>query len=327
MTRYVARRIIIGAFVLMLTSMIIYGLIRIMPSDFVQNTTAGNTRITGEMKQQMIRSYGLDQSVVSGYISWGSNLLRGELGQSFLYKKAVAEVIRSGAAVTLFISIAALMIQLAIAIPLGLHAGFYKSRFSTRITNALSLVSISVPIFFLGIVLQKILAIDLGLFPLQGQISLKQDYQGAMGLLDFAWHMALPVLTVAVSSVGSSIKYMKANVEKISKSEYVLAAKARGVSPRKILWQEIMPNVRVMLVTIIFRELPLLLTGTLIVEQIFGLNGVGAMAFKALLMGDVPFIMGFAMMVAFLIVGFSILEDVFYHLADPRIRIGGGGVK
>ena len=327
MYRYVVKRILVGALVLLITSIIIYGLIRIMPGDFIQSTTAGNSRITAEMKAQMIKSYGLDRSIVSGYLNWGGNLIQGDLGKSFLYKKPITDVIKSGAAVTLFISIAALVIQLAVALFLGLHSGYYRNRLSTYATNFLSVISISIPVFFLGLLLQKFLAIDIGAFPLQGQVSLKQNYTGVMAFFDFAWHMALPILTVAVSNMGSTIKYIQANVEKISRTEYVLAAKARGVSSKNILWQEILPNVRVLLVSITFRELPFLMTGTLIIEQIFGLNGVGAMAFKALLMGDVPFIMGFAMIVAFLIVTFSILEDVFYHMADPRIRIGGGAVK
>jgi peptide/nickel transport system permease protein len=327
MIQYYAKRIIIGAIILFITSLIIYGLIRLMPSDYVQNTTAGNSSITAEMKVQMTKSYGLDLPFTSGYINWVSGLMKGDLGVSFLYKKPILEVIKSGAFVTLFISIIALIIQLGIALILGLNAGYHKTRVSTYLTDLLSIVSVSVPIFFLGLLLQKFLAIDAGIFPLQGQVSLKQDFVGVFGFFDFAWHMILPILTVAISSMGGTIKYIKASVEKISKTEYILAAKARGVSSNKIIWQEIFPNIKVLFVSIVFRELPLLLTGTLIIEQIFGLNGVGAMAFKALLMGDVPFIMGFAMLVAFLIVVFSIVEDVFYHLADPRIRIGGGAIK
>lgn len=327
MGRYVVQRILIGVLVLMITSIIIYGLIRIMPSDFVQNSTVGNASITTEMKAQLVKSYGLDRPLVSGYLNWAGSLIQGDLGVSFLYKKPITGVIQSGAFVTLFISIGALIFQLTAALFLGLHSGYYKKRLSTYATNFLSLLSISIPVFFLGLLLQKFLAIDAGVFPLQGEISLKQNYTGGMRIFDFAWHMALPILTVAISNMGSTIKIIEANVEKISKSEYVLAAKARGVTSRNILWQEIIPNVKVLLVSISFRELPLLLTGTLIIEQIYGLNGVGAMAFKALLMGDIPFIMGFAMMVAFLIVVFAIAEDIFYHLADPRIRIGGGAIK
>lgn len=327
MIRYIVKRILIGGLVLMITSILIYGLIRIMPSNFVQNTTAGNSRITAEMKAQMDKGYGLDRPLVSGYLNWGGNLIKGNLGESFLYKRPIIDVIKSGAAITLFISITALIIQMAVALFLGLYSGYYRNRFSSHATNFLSLLSISVPVFFLGLLLQKFLAIDLGVFPLQGQISLKQDYHGVARFFDFVWHMILPIITVAISNMGSTIKYIKANVEKIAGAEYILAAKARGVSVKNILWQEIVPNVKVLLISVLFRELPFLLTGTLIIEQIFGLNGVGAMAFKALLMGDVPYIMGFAMLVAFLIIVFSIIEDIFYHLADPRIRIGGGAIK
>lgn len=297
-----------------------------MPGDYVQNRIAGNARMTGEAKQQMIESYGLEVSAVEGYFRWIFNGIMGDFGISFLYKKPVSQVIGSGIVMTLFISVSALLLQLALSLWLGIKAAFERNKTLRPIVGAFAVLSISVPAFFVALLLQRWLALDLELFPLQGQVSLKYDYTGIPYALDLLKHMTLPILTLVLTGVGGTTKYIKEQTEAILGSEYVLAAVGRGFGEKEIIRQQILPNIRVLLAVIVGKEIPGLLTRTLIIEEIFVLNGVGTIVFAGLAMGDIPLIMGFSMLIALIVVFCAIAEDIIYALADPRIRLGKGAI-
>ena len=322
--RYIIKRIITGIFLLFILSVLIYGLVRLMPGDYVQNSIAGNARITSEAKERMIENYGLSMSVPEGYCTWISNGLSGDFGISFLYKKSVTDVIASGIGITLLISCSALIFQILISLWIGINAAFQRHKAIRRIAAVFSVLSVSTPVFFVALLLQKWLALDLGLLPLQGQISLKYDYSGIMHVLDLILHLLIPVLTLVITGSGYTIKYIKERTEAVLASEYVLSAVSRGFGEKEIIKQQVLPNIRVLLAVIIGREIPGLLTKTLIIEEIFVLNGVGTIVFAGLSMADIPLIMGFSMLVAILVVICAIAEDVLYALSDPRIRLGKG---
>lgn len=297
-----------------------------MPGDYVKNTTVGNARISGISKQQMIESYGLEIGPVEGYVRWISKGIRGDLGLSFLYKKSVLHVIGSGIPMTLLISSCSLFLQLIISLWLGIGAAFKKNRIRKRLTGLITILSISLPVFFVALLLQKWLALDLTLLPLQGQISLKQDYEGVLYGLDVAKHLILPVTALTVTGLGGTTKYIRERTEEILASDYVLAAVCRGFDEKEIIKQQVKPNLRVLLSVIIGKEIPALLTKTLIIEEIFALKGVGTIIFAGLAVGDIPLIMGFSLLIAIFVVLCAIGEDVLYCLSDPRIRLGKGAI-
>lgn len=322
---YIVKRIIIGIFVLFALSLLIYGLIRLMPGDYVQNSIAGSTRLSAAAKEQMIKSYGLDSSVAEGYIQWISNGLRGDFGTSFLYKRPVAQVICEGLPTTLLISVTALCIQLILALWIGISSAFQDSAKWRLFFGPSTVLSISMPVFFAALLLQKWLALDLGLFPLQGQISLKVEYTGILYIVDVMNHLVLPIFTLVLTGVGGTARYIKEHAERILSSDFVFAAMARGFEKKQIVKYHLLPNLRVLLVVIIGREIPGLLTKTLIVEEVFALNGLGTSVFAALSMGDIPVIMGFSVFLAFIVIFCALAEDIAYVLSDPRIRLGKGG--
>lgn len=322
---YIVKRIIIAIFVLFALSLLLYALIRIMPGDYVQNSIAGSGRLTAQAKEQMIRSYGLDSSVAEGYIQWITNSIRGDFGSSFLYKRPVTEVIGNGLLTTLLISVTALVIQLVLALFLGMRAAFQTGIKWKLFFNALTVLSISLPVFFVALLLQKWLALDMGLFPLQGQISLKYEYRGVLYIIDVMNHLALPILTLVITGVGGTARYIKEHTELILSSDFVFGAMARGFGRKQITRYHVLPNLRVLLAVIIGREIPGLLTKTLIVEEIFALNGLGTSVFAGLAMGDIPLIMGFSVLLAFIVLFCALFEDIAYALSDPRIRLGKGG--
>jgi len=322
---YIVKRIIIGIFVLFALSVLLYALIRIMPGDYVQNSIAGSGRLTAQAKEQMIKSYGLDSSVGEGYIQWITNSFRGEFGTSFLYKKPVTEVISDGLFTTMLISVTALMIQLLLALYLGIRSAFEAGIRWRLFFNTTTVLSISLPVFFVALLLQKWLALDMGLFPLQGQVSLKYEYTGILYIVDVMDHLILPILTLVLTGAGGTARYIKEHTERILSSDFVFGAITRGFGRKQIIRYHVLPNLRVLLAVIIGKEIPGLLTRTLIVEDVFALNGLGTSVFAGLAMGDVPLIMGFSILLAFIVLFSALFEDIAYALSDPRIRLGKGG--
>jgi len=322
---YIVKRIIIGVFVLFVLSLLLYALIRIMPGDYVQNSVAGSGRFTAQAKEQMIRSYGLDISIAEGYMQWITNSIRGEFGTSFLFKRPVAQVIGDGLFTTLLISVTALAIQLLLALFLGIRSAFQTGIKWKLCFNTLTVLSVSLPVFFVALLLQKWLALDIALFPLQGQVSLKYEYTGALYIADVMNHLALPIITLVLTGVGATARYIEKHTEQILASDFVFGAIARGFGRKQITRYHVLPNLRVLLAVIIGREIPGLLTRTLIVEEIFALNGLGTSVFAGLAMGDIPLIMGFSVLLAFIVLLSALFEDIAYALSDPRIRLDKGG--
>lgn len=324
MSRYIIKRIIISLFMLFVLSFFVYGIIRLMPGDYVKNTIAGNTRISQEMKNSLMASYGLNDSFAAGFIKWISDTIRGNLGVSLLYREPVINVIGSRVLITLLISGTSLILEICVSIILGMAAAVNKFKKPDRIISFFSVASISLPGFFFAVILQRFLAVKLPLFPISGMVSVRGGYTGLYLLLDILWHMFLPTLVLVVTGIGEYTKFIRTNTLNILNSDYVLAARAKGLTERQVMRNHVFPNTLVPLISIVSTNIPFLFTRTLIVEQIFSINGLGYMAFSALKMSDIPLIMGFTIIISAVTIFSVLLCDIFYTVADPRIRIGKG---
>lgn len=324
MRRFIIKRIIISLFMLLLLSFFVYCIIRLMPGDYVKNSIAGNTRISQEMKNSLMASYGLNDNFASGFIKWISSAVMGKLGISLLYREPVINVIGSRVLITLFISGAALILEISVSIFLGMTAAVKKFKRFDRIISFFSVASISLPGFFFAVILQRFLAVKIPLFPISGMVSVRGSHTGLYLLLDILWHMFLPIVVLVVTGIGAYTKFIRTNTLNILNSDYVLAARAKGLSNRKVMRKHVFPNTLVPLISIISTNIPLLFTRTLIVEQIFSINGLGHMAFSALKMSDTPLIMGFTIIISAVTIFSVLLCDIIYTIVDPRIRIGKG---
>ena len=293
-----------------------------MPGDYVQNSIAGSTRLSAAAKEQMIKSYGLDSSVAEGYIQWISNGLRGDFGTSFLYKRPVAQVICEGLPTTLLISVTALCIQLILALWIGISSAFQDSAKWRLFFGPSTVLSISMPVFFAALLLQKWLALDLGLFPLQGQISLKVEYTGILYIVDVMNHLVLPIFTLVLTGVGGTARYIKEHAERILSSISYLQL-WQGDLKKADCKYHLLPNLRVLLAVIIGRD-PVSSLRPLSWKRCC-FERAGHLGFAALSMGDIPVIMGFSVFLAFIVIFCALAEDIAYVLSDPRIRLGKGG--
>ena len=320
MKQYIIRRISISIFVLLGVSFLIYGILRVMPGDFVEQMTSGNPSITAEQKEALRESYGLNGTVIEGYTSWVKNAMKGDFGKSFLYSKPVTEVIKGRMWTSFTLSAIAFVIQLCIAIPLGIVAATKQYTKTDYLIVFLALAGISLPSFFLAAVLQRTFAMGLGWLPLSGMVTARKSFTGFRLTLDIGYHFVLPIAVFAITGMGSWLRYVRTNMLEVLNADYIRTARAKGLSERKVITKHGFRNTLIPIVTFIGGTIPSLFAGAIISEGIFSIPGLGKAALDAVNSKDLPFLMGYLMFMAVLTLLGTLISDILYAVVDPRIR-------
>lgn len=320
MKQYIIRRILISLIVLFGVSFILYAIIHFMPGDFVTTITSGNPSITPEMKEKLKELYGVDKSLLEGYFDWAKAALHGDLGTSFVFKEPVIDIIKDKMWISFSLSSIAFVIQLALAIPLGIIAATKQYSKIDYTIVALALAGISLPSFFFAAVLQKIFAMDLGILPLQGMVTARKNLEGIPLLLDMGKHFILPITVFVVTSMGAWLRYTRNNMLEVLNADYVRTARAKGVPERVVIGKHAFRNTLIPIVTMIGGSLPSLFAGAIITEGLFSIDGLGNIALKAVNQGDIPFLMGYFMFLAILTLIGTLISDILYAVVDPRVR-------
>ena len=321
MRQYIIRRLFVCVFILFGVSMILYALMRSMPGNYVQTLTSGNPEITAEMRANLESLYGLDKGIVEGYVDWVIEAIKGNLGDSFLYGKPVTEVIQSKMWTRFWLSLPSLILQLLIAIPLGIVSATKQYSKTDYAVTTFALIGISLPSFFFSAVLQRIFAIELGWFPLQGMVTARMDYTGFALMMDKAWHLVLPIVVLTAVSVGGLMRYSRTNMLEVLNADYIRTARAKGLSENKVIYKHAFRNTLIPIVTMVGGMIPSLFSGAIITEGIFAIDGLGYTGLQALKSGDIPFMMGFTMFLAVLTLIGTLLSDILYAVVDPRVRL------
>ena len=332
MFKYIVKRILLSILILFGVSVIIYFLLRLMPSDFLENKFSSQLSqgtMTPEDLAALKALYGLDDNsfmgIVKGYIDWLKNALSGDLGESFIYEKPVAEVIADKMWISFIISGIALIFEFVIAIPLGVSSAVKQYSIQDYLVTILTMIGISFPSFFFADILIKVFAVELGWLPVTGQTSANVDISTISTfeyLMSNLSHLVLPMVTLVVLSIGGMMRYTRTNTLEVLNADYIRTARAKGLSEKKVIYKHAFRNTLIPLVTIFAGILPSLFGGAMIVEQVFGIEGIGNIAYKALRQGDIPFIMGYNMFLAVLTVIGTLLSDIMYAVVDPRVKLG-----
>ncbi len=328
MVKYIIKRVLYSALILLVVSMLLYLLIRCLPIDYVENKFLAQVNagtITPEELYRIKSLYGLEDSsfvgICRGYWKWLTAVFRGDLGTSFLYNLPVTEVISEHMWISFGIALAAFILQYVIAIPLGIKAATHQYGVVDYTTTVLAMIGISFPSFFIAILLIKVFSIDLGWFPMQGI----QDANFAGTPLELfgnqLWHIILPMLAITIVSIGGLMRHTRTNTLEVLNQDYIRTARAKGLSERTVIYKHVFRNTMVPIVTMMAGVIPSLFGGMMILEQVFALPGIGQIAYQALRQGDIPFIMGYNMFIAVLTVIGTLLSDITYMIVDPRIKI------
>ena len=325
MLKYIIKRLLQSILILLGVYLIIYALIRCMPVDFVTQKLSSITTTGAETSQElidaMLKQYGLDTNIFEGYISWLGKLLKLDFGNSFKYGIPVIEVIKDHMGVSFAVAAIATIFEFLIAIPLGVTAATHQYSIRDYVVTVLVMIGISLPSFFFGQMLKNIFAIQLEWFPASGLIDASKDLSGFALLMDQMWHLFIPILTVVILSIGGRMRMTRTNMLEVLNSDYIRTARAKGLSEKKVIYVHAFRNTMIPLMTLLAGILPSLFGGAMITEEVFAIDGIGRLAYKALQQGDVPFIMGYNMFLAVLTVIGTLLSDLMYAVVDPRVKI------
>ncbi len=327
MGRYILKRLGISVLILLLVVFIIYALLRSLPASYVQTMALQLSQAPGakpydQWVQQLNAQYGLDVPVLRGYFIQLRNLLTGNFGDSWKYAVPVTEKFSQVIGVSLVMGSIALVLELLIAIPLGILAARRQYSKTDYAITAGALLGISLPTFFFATVLKLIFSVRLGWFDLFGLYSREHQQLSAWGQFwDIAAHLVLPVVTLTVVSVGSLMRYTRTNMLEVLGSDYIRTARAKGLPERTVVLRHGFRNTLIPLVTVLGSSLPGLFAGALITETLFGIPGIGYTAYHAMVAGDIPFSVFYLTFLAALTLLGNLLSDVLYALVDPRVRL------
>jgi peptide/nickel transport system permease protein len=321
MRQYITRRIFISIFVLFGVSVLLYSLVRLMPGDYISNTFSGNQEVTEEMITNLKELYGLNDGIVEGYFKWAGKAVRGDLGESFQFKKPVADVIQSKMWTSFWMALPSFILQLLIAIPLGIISATKQYTKTDYFITTLALVGISLPGFFFAAVLQRTFAMGLRWLPLQGMMTARMDYVGVARALDMAKHFILPITVLTITSIGGLMRYSRTNMLEVLNADYIRTARAKGLNESKVIYKHAFRNTLIPIVTMVAGMIPGLFSGAIITEGIFAIDGLGYTSLQALKAGDIPYIMGFNIFLAVLTLLGTLLSDILYAVVDPRVRL------
>ena len=329
MLKYILKRLGLAVLILLGVSLIIYVLVRCMPVSFIEGKIAemnqGGATIPEETVESMKKLYGLEDDsfvgILKGYVNWLGKLVQFDFGTSFKYGSPVIEVIRDHMGVSFAIAFVAVILEFLIAIPLGITAATHQYSARDYVVTVLVMIGISLPAFFFGQVLKDLFANKLGLFPPSGMTDASQSYTGFALLLDYLKHMFIPVLTVVILSIGGRMRMTRTNMLEVMNSDYIRTARAKGLGEGKVVYKHAFRNTLIPLVTSLAGLLPSLFSGAIITEQVFDLPGIGNVAYKAMIVADIPFIMGYNMFLALLSVLGVLLADLMYAVVDPRVKL------
>ncbi len=327
MRKFIVQRILWSILILFCVSFIIYGLMRCLPGSFVENMAMTLSQAPGaktfeEWMAQLNESYGLDKGIVAGYFSWLSDAIRGDFGDSWKFTIPVVQKFKEVIGFSFIMGAIAFILELVIAIPLGVIAATKQySRLDYGITAA-ALVGISLPTFFFATILKLIFSVKLGWFDLAGLVGRNYAQLDATGkILDMANHLVLPVATLVIVSVGSLMRYTRTNMLEVLNADYIRTARAKGLSEKKVIYHHAFRNTLIPLVTIIGGSLPGLFSGALITETLFSIPGIGWTSYQAMIAGDIPFSMFYMTFIAILTLASNLISDILYAVVDPRVRI------
>ena len=291
-----------------------------LPTDL---QTQMNTKSTVEMKERLKTMYELDKPVHEQYWSWLKKLSRGDLGISFSSDhRPVAAKIMERLPITILLEFLSLIIIIAITVPIGVLSAVHQDSIFDKVTGVLVFIGFAVPTFWLALLLMIFFGIHLGWLPISGLRSLNYEYLKPWAqFVDLIKHLVLPVFISAFGGLAGLSRYIRANMLEVIRQDYIMTARAKGLSERDVIYKHALRNALLPAITILGLSIPGLIGGSVIFETIFAIPGMGQLFYMSVMARDYPTVMGILLIGAVLTLLGNLIADVSYAVADPRIRI------
>jgi peptide/nickel transport system permease protein len=321
MIRYIVDRVLQGIAVVAVMSFVIYSLIGLMPGDPVDLMIGSNPQITAEDAARLRRVYGLDRPLIERYVAWAGAALSGDLGYSRTFSRPVLDVLGPRLANTAALMVAAFAFALMIGLPAGILAATRPGSVLDGAINLTSFVTISVPTFWLALMMIILFAVTLGVLPASGLPT------GPAGFWEHIRHLILPVATLAIVEAGAYARFMRAAMMEALRHDYVRTARAKGASMTRTVLGHALRNAMIPVVTIMALSFGGLFSGALITEQMFAYPGMGKLIFEAVMTNDFNLALVALLFATVLTLVGNLLADLAYVALDPRISFAGGPEK
>lgn len=319
MRQYITRRLLQMIPVIIGVSILLFTVFAMAPGDAVDNIQ--NPRISEAKKADLRRQYGLEGSLPERYINWAKKAAQFDFGDSIRHKMPVKQVINTYVWNSFYLSLTSFIFSVILAVPIGVVSATKQYSGFDKFFTIFALLGVSVPSFFFGMLLIKVFAVDLRLFPVSGMISTGASLTGFAHVLDVMKHMFLPFLVLSLSSVASLMRYTRTSMLEVIRQDYIRTARSKGLREKVVIYKHGLRNALIPVITILGFYLPSLFGGAIITEQIFAWPGIGKVAIEAINGRDYPLLMGFEMLLAVLTLLGNLIADITYAIADPRIRL------
>jgi len=309
---FIARRLFATIPVIGMVAIFVFLMLRLTPGDpaaVIAGDYASEAQIA-EIREKL----GLSKPLVEQFFIWAGRAMQGDFGESFFFKRTVAELIQQRLEPTLALALVTLFIAVIVAVPLGVVAAYRHGTWIDRATMGFSVMGFSVPVFVIGYVLIYIFAVQLRWLPVQGYTRISE------GFLPFIERLILPAVTLSVIYIALIARITRASVLEVLGEDYIRTARAKGLEERKVLIRHALRNAAVPIVTVIGIGIALLIGGVVVTESVYAIPGLGRLTVDAVLGRDYPTIQAVILMFSFVYVMINLVIDIAYTLFDPRIR-------
>lgn len=314
MGRYLFTRLIHAALVLLVVVTATFALLQFAPGG---PTVLLDPDVAPEDIELLRIRLGLDQPIHVQYLRWLGAAVRLDLGNSFVLARPVTSLIVDRLPATLLLSGSALLLALVLALPLGVLAAKYRGRWIDHVSTFVAVAGVSIPNFWLGIVLILLFSVTFRLLPSSGMVSPGESFH----LVDLARHLFMPMLVLGISTMAQLTRYMRSSMLGVLRQDYVRTAYAKGLHEYAVLGRHAVRNALVPVVTVVGLLLPRLVGGAVVIETVFAWPGIARLAVNAAFQRDFPIVMGVTLMIAFVVVVANLIVDLMYGYIDPRIRL------
>jgi len=303
-------------------TLISFIVIHLAPGEPTDMQTQLNPEVSVEMQQRLRQHYDLDKPLYVQYGMWLKKLVQLDFGDSFAQdNRPVMEKIRERLPVTIGINFLSILLILSVAVPVGVMSAIRQNSMFDKSTTLFVFIGFATPSFWLALLLMEYLGVYLGWFPIAGLRSYGYEYMSWFErVIDLAHHLFLPVVVSTFGGLAGFSRYMRSNMLEVVRQDFILTARAKGLSESVVIWKHALRNAMLPVITILGLSVPGLIGGSVIFETIFAIPGMGKLFYDGVMMRDYPLIMGILVMGAVLTLLGNLLADISYALADPRIR-------
>ena len=314
--RYAVMRLMQLIPMILVVTMVVFFVMMIVPGDpvMVMLGAVDGAQVSREVYNAMRVRLGLDQPLIVQYVNWLSNVLQGDLGTSITYRTPVLEVIVQRLVPTIYLMVGGLVIAVIIAVPAGVLAAIHNNTKWDHLATGFVVVGISVPTFWLALVVILFFAVYLGWLPSIGYTRPQEDF------VDFLKHIALPMSVVALNIAATVLRFQRQDFLEQMDQDYVRTARAKGLSETRVLWKHVLRNSLMTTFTVVGLQMAYLSGLITIVESVFNYPGIGYLLLNSIRTRDFIVVQGVVLFMAFLVIVVNLMVDIFYTVLDPRIR-------